>query len=157
MGIGGKTVNNQSRQISRQDRRIIIVSVNQTDAKTILDKVLSIDTRVWAVSVIESNGKILAAKSTPSFKEMFGVIQDGEKYGGSLAAAMLGLVNELKGFFGEAQTIITVYNNCKLMLLNISSHNILIGLALERSFNCEDDDFMEKIKQLIVAEANTKQ
>jgi hypothetical protein len=88
---------------------------------------------------------------------MFGVIQDGEKYGGSLAAATLGLVNELKGFFGEAQIIITIYNNCKLMLLNISSYYILIGLALERSFNCEDDDFIEKIKQLIVAEANTKQ
>jgi hypothetical protein len=37
------------------------------------------------------------------------------------------------------------------MLLNISSYEILIGLALERSFNCEDDNFTEKIKQLIVS------
>ena len=56
-----------------QKRRIIIVSVNLTDAKPILDKVLSIDTRVGAISVIEGNGKILAAKYTPSFKETFGV------------------------------------------------------------------------------------
>ena len=132
------------------------MSVNQTDAKAILDKVLSIDTRVWAISVIERSGKILAAKSRPSFKEMFGVDQDGEKYGGSLAAATLSVVNEVKGIFGEAQTIITIHNNCKLMLLNISSYGILIGLVLERSFNCEDDNFIEKIKQLIVSEVNTK-
>jgi hypothetical protein len=77
------------------------MSVNQTDAKAILDKVLSIDTRVWAASIIESNGNILAAKSKPSFKETFGVIQDGEKYGESLAAATLSVVNEVKGIFGE--------------------------------------------------------
>jgi hypothetical protein len=60
-------------------------------------------------------------------------------------------------FFGEAQIIITIYNNCKLMLLNMSPYKILIGLALDRSFNCEDDLFIEKIKQLMTAEANTKQ
>ncbi len=77
------------------------MSVNQTDAKAILDKVLSIDTRVWAASIIESNGNILAAKSKPSFKETFGVIQDGERYGESLAAATLSVANEVKGIFGE--------------------------------------------------------
>jgi hypothetical protein len=66
------------------------------------------------------------------------------------------VVNEVKGIFGEAQIIITIYNNCKLMLLNISSHEILVGLALERSFDCEDDNFIEKMKQLIAAEVNTK-
>jgi hypothetical protein len=86
------------------------VSVNQTNAKAILDKVLSIDTRVLAISVIEGNGKILAAKSSPSFKERFGVDQDGEKYGGTLAAATLSVVNEVKGIFGEAQIIITIHN-----------------------------------------------
>ena len=120
------------------------MSINQTDAKAILDKVLSIDTRIWAVSIIKSNGNILGAKSKPSFKETFGVTQDGERYGGSLAAATLSVVNEVKGIFGEAQIIITIYNNCKLMLLNISSHEILVGLALERSFDCEDDNFIEK-------------
>lgn len=132
------------------------MSINQTDAKAILDKVLSIDTRIWAVSIIKSNGNILGAKSKPSFKETFGVTQDGEKYGGSLAAATLSLVNEVKSFFGEAQIIITIYNNCKLMLLNMSPYKILIGVALDRSFNCEDDLFIEKIKQLIAAEVNTK-
>jgi hypothetical protein len=63
---------------------------------------------------------------------------------------------ELKGIFGEVQTIIAIYNNCKLMLIDISPHDILVGLALQRSFDCEDDNFVEKIKQLITAkvEAN---
>jgi hypothetical protein len=100
--------------------------------------------------------EIFLAKSKPSFKETFGVTQDGGRYGGSLAAATLSVVNEVKGIFGEAQIIITIYNNCKLMLLNISSHEILVGLALERSFDCEDDNFIEKIKQLIAAEVNAK-
>jgi hypothetical protein len=39
------------------------------------------------------------------------------------------------------------------MLFNISSYEILVGLALQRSFNCEDDNFIEKIKQLITAKA----
>jgi hypothetical protein len=121
-----------------------------------LDKVLSIDTRVWAASIIESNGNILAAKSKPSFKEIFGMIQGGERYSGSLAVATLSVVNEVRGIFGEAQIMITIYNNCKLMLLNISSYEILVGLALESSFNCEDDNFIEKIKQLIAAKANAK-
>jgi hypothetical protein len=43
------------------------------------------------------------------------------------------------------------------MLLNMSPYKILIGLALDRSFICEDDLFIEKIKQLMTAEANTKQ
>ena len=47
------------------------MSINQTDAKAILDKVLSIDTRIWAVSIIKSNGNILGAKSKPSFKGTF--------------------------------------------------------------------------------------
>jgi hypothetical protein len=69
------------------------------------------------VSIIERNGNILAAKSKPSFKQTFGVVQDSERYGGSLAVATLSLVNEVKGIFGEAQTIITIYNNFSNLVL----------------------------------------
>jgi hypothetical protein len=48
---------------------------------------------------MERNGNILAAKSEPSFKQTFGVVQDGEKYGGSLVVATLSLVNEVKDIF----------------------------------------------------------
>jgi len=53
------------------------------------------------VSIIERNGNILAAKSKPSFKQTFGVVQDSERYGGSLAVATLSLVNEVKDIFGN--------------------------------------------------------
>ena len=69
------------------------------------------------VSIIERNGNILAAKSKPSFKQTFGVVQDSERYGGSLAVATLSLVNEVKDIFGEAQTIITIYNNFSNLVL----------------------------------------
>jgi hypothetical protein len=78
------------------------MSVKQTAARRILDRILSIDPGVWAYSIIERNGNILAAKSKPSFKQTFGIVQDGEKYGGSLAVATLSLVNELKGIFGRS-------------------------------------------------------
>ena len=65
--------------------------------------------------------EIFLQPSKPSFKQTFGVVQDGEKYGVSLAVATLSLVNELKDIFCKAQaqtqTIITIYNDCKLMLL----------------------------------------
>jgi hypothetical protein len=97
--------------------------------------------------------EIFLQPSKPSFKQTFGVVQDGEKYGVSLAVATLSLVNELKDIFCKAQTqtIITIYNDCKLMLLNISSYEILVGLALQHSFNCEDDTFSKEIEELIVA------
>ena len=69
------------------------------------------------ISIIERNGNILAAKSKPSFKQTFGVVQDSERYGGSLAVATLSLVNEVKDIFGEAQTIITIYNNFSNLVL----------------------------------------
>lgn len=131
--------------------------VNQAIAQIIIDAILSIDEKIWAASIIEKNGNIIAAKSKPSFKQTFGVVQDGEKNGGSLAVATLSLVNEVKDISGEAQTVITIYNNCKLMLLNISSYEILVGLALQRLFNCEDDNFIEKIKQLIITKVKTTQ
>ena len=40
------------------------------------------------VSIIERNGNILAAKSKPSFKQTFGVVQDG----GSLAVSPVTLL-----------------------------------------------------------------
>jgi len=42
------------------------------------------------------------------------------------------------------------------MLLDMPTYDILVGLALKHSFNCEDDNFVGKVKQLIAAtKANT--
>jgi hypothetical protein len=46
---------NKSKLTNKQtDRRIITISVNQTNAKAILDKVLSTDSRDWACNNIDT-------------------------------------------------------------------------------------------------------
>ncbi len=74
---------------------------------------------------MDLRGNILAAISKDSFKEAFRLTRDGDKYGGSLAVA-----NEVKDIVGEAQVLITVYKDCKMMLLPIPSYEILLDLYL---------------------------
>ena len=121
---------------------------NTTAAKRILDNTLSEDA-ILAISIMDINGTILASKSKQSFREKFGSTRDGEKYGGSLAVAVLSLVNEVKDVVGEAQAIITIHDNCKLMLLPMLSYRLLIGLVVKRSVNVEDDYFTSKLKNII--------
>ena len=92
------------------------------------DKILLVSIRGWS-------GNILTVKSRDSFTErFFGASRlIGTKYGGSLTIATLGLINEVRDVFGEAQGIITIYENCKVMLLPMRSYQILIGLTVERS------------------------
>ncbi|MDQ3873642.1 MAG: hypothetical protein M3258_08555, partial [Thermoproteota archaeon] len=52
--------------------------------------------------------------------------------GATLAIAALAVANELKDFAGEAQALITIYKKCKMMLVPIASHEILVGLVLKR-------------------------
>ena len=92
------------------------MAVNSSAAKRIVDDILLTGDEILAMSVIDKKGNILAAKSKESFKEAFGITEDGEKYGATLAIGILTLVNELKAMFGEAQSIITTHKNCKLML-----------------------------------------
>ena len=50
----------------RGNKIIKIMTASQTAAQAL---------GVWAVSIIERDGNILAAKSKPSFKQTFGVIK----------------------------------------------------------------------------------
>jgi hypothetical protein len=96
------------------------------------------------------SGKILAAKSKQSFKQAFGVTRNGDKYSGSLAVAALAVANEVKDIVGgEAQAIIAIYENCKMMLLPIPSYEILVGFVLQRSANAEDDNIANEIERLV--------
>ena len=74
-------------------------------------------------------GNILTANSKQSFKDTFGVTRDDEEYGGTLAFTILSLVNQVIDVFGDAQAIITIHKNCKLMLLPMPSYEILVGLV----------------------------
>ena len=52
-------------------------------------------------------------------------------------------------FLEKPRAIITVHKNCKLMLLSISSYQILVGLVSERSPDAEDHDIANKIERML--------
>jgi hypothetical protein len=64
----------------------------------------------------------------------------GSRFSGSLAVAALAVVNEVVDVFGEVRGIITLHEDCKLMLLPMPSHEVLIGLVLERSPDTEEEE-----------------
>jgi hypothetical protein len=121
-----------------------------SDAEKIVVGILSSNDKILAVSIIDKKrGNILAAKSRQSFKDGFRVTSDGAGYGATLAIATLSVVNEVRDSFGEPQAIITIHKDCKLMLLSMPSHDILVGLVVERSVNVEDHKIANKIERLV--------
>jgi hypothetical protein len=128
------------------------MAVTPNDAERIAGDVLSIHDEILGISIMDKKGNILAANSKESFKEALGVAEDREKYGATLAIGILTLVNELKDMYGEAQSIITVHENCKLMLLPVPSFQLLVGLVFQRSVNAEDHKIVSEI-EILVADA----
>ena len=125
------------------------MAVPSTIARRIAYEILSTNEEILAISIMDMRGNIIAATSKESFKEDFGVSQEGDKYGGSLAVAALAVANEVKDVAGEAQALITIYKNCKMMLLPIPSHEILVGFVLQPSVNAEDYNISNKIEILL--------
>jgi hypothetical protein len=125
------------------------MGVTHTDAQKVVDGSLSGNDEILAISIMDMGGNPLAAKSKESFKESFRPAADWQDYGGTLALATLSLVNQVRNVFGEAKAIITIHENCKLMLLSISSYQILVGLVLERSVNAEDQSIVDNIERLM--------
>ncbi len=123
-----------------------MVALTPRQAEQIAYDILSTNDEVLAISIMDTRGNILAAISKDSFKEAFRVTRNGDKYGGTLAVAALAVANELKDTFGEAQAIIATYKDCKMMLLPIPSHEILIGFVLERSAVPEDIASLIRLK-----------
>jgi hypothetical protein len=118
--------------------------VTSSAAERIADDILSTNDEILAISVIDKKGNVLAGKSRESFNKAFRLNVDGDKYGATLAVGILSLVNEVKDTFGEAQAIITIHKNCKLMLLPVPSYEILVGLVLQRDYN-----IVSKIERLL--------
>jgi hypothetical protein len=125
------------------------VAVPSTIARRIAYEILSTNDGILAISIMDMRGNIIAATSKESFKEDFGVSREGDKYGGSLAVAALAVANEVKDVAGEAQALITIYKNCKMMLLPMPSHEILVGFVLQLSVNAEDYNIANKIEILL--------
>jgi hypothetical protein len=60
----------------------------------------------------------------------------------------LAVVNETRNIFGAAKAIITIHEKCKLMLVPVPAHQLLIGLVLQRSVNTEDK-IANKVERLV--------
>jgi hypothetical protein len=107
------------------------MALASSKAQQIVDYLLSSSNEILAMSIMDMSGNILAAKSKDSFKQEFEVTQDGDRYGGTLAVVSLSLANEVKDVLGgEAQAIIAIYKNCKMMLLPLLAYHILLDLYL---------------------------
>jgi hypothetical protein len=128
------------------------MAVTSNDAERIAGDVLSIHDEILGISIMDKKGNILAANSKESFKEAFGAAEDREKYAATLAIGILTLVNELKDMFGGAKAIITVHENCKLMLLPLPSFQLLVGLVFQSGVNAEDHKIVSEI-EILVADA----
>ena len=124
------------------------MAVTSGDAETISDDILSSNDEIVGISIMDMRGNILAANSKEPFKEAFAVSRDRAKYGGTLAVAALAVANETRNIFGAAKAIITTHENCKLMLVPVPTHQLLIGLVLQRSVNTEDK-IANKIERLV--------
>ena len=120
-------------------------------AEKIVDAILSSNDKVLLVSMRDWRGNILAVKSRDSFRERFFGVSSfiGSTYSGSLTVATLGLVNEVKDAFGEAQAIITIYQKCKEVLLPMPSHQICVGLTVEHSPDTEEKEESNNIAREI--------
>jgi hypothetical protein len=107
--------------------------ITSSDAETISDDILSSSEEILGISIMDMSGNILSANSKGSFKEAFTVSQDRAKYGGTLAVAALTVVNKTRNVFGPPKAIITIHEDCKLMLLPVPPCQLLVGLVLQRS------------------------
>ncbi len=125
--------------------------LDKAAAQRVSDNILSLYDWILAVSIMDMRGDILAAKSNQSFKDTFGVTRDGEEYGGVLAFTILSLVNQVRDVVGDAQAIITIHKNCKLMLLPMLSYEILVGLVIHSSVNAEDGQIAKNIEASLQA------
>ncbi len=121
------------------------------EAERIIDDILSANDDILSAGIIDKSGNIIANKSRESFTKRFGQVRslEGNRYSGTLAVAALSIANEVKDAFGKAHALITIYRDCKLMLLPMQLHDILIGLALERSTNVDNDEFLNEVERLV--------
>ena len=138
-----------------------MVIITSHVAERIADEILSTNEEILAVSIVDESGRglargaarniVLASKAKESFTKAFGIFQGGTKYGGTLGLAALGVANEVRDFAGQVQSIVTTYEKCKMMLLPMTTYDIVVGLVLDRSVNAEDYNIGKEIERLLLA------
>jgi len=125
------------------------MSLTTRSAETIVHTILSNYDEILGISIMNMKGNMLAADSKEAFRETFRITEDRANYGGTLAVEALSVVNETRNVFGRTKAIITIHENCKLMLLPIPSFQLLIGVVLERSADAENHNITNQIETLV--------
>jgi len=126
-------------------------TVSSDAAVRIAYQILSSNDQILLISIRDQTGKILAVKFRESFGKTFRLSElVDNNLGGTLAVAVLGVVNEMREVFGRAEAIITVHRGCKLILLPLLSYQLLVGLAIERGIETDDDKVARYIEGLLV-------
>lgn len=107
--------------------------VTSSMAERIVDDILSSNSEILSAGVIDKRGNITANKSRESFEKRFKGVSNLERnrYSGTLAVAALSIANEVKDAFGEPKALITIYRDCKLVLLPMPLYDILEDLHLK--------------------------
>jgi hypothetical protein len=120
-------------------------------AEKIVDAILSSNYKILLASIRGWSGNVLAVRVRDSFRERFFGASSlvGTRYGGSVTVAILSLANEVKDVFGEPQAIITIFEDCKMMLLPMPSYEVIVVLAVERSVVTEDFSLAYKIEGIL--------
>ena len=128
-------------------------SVTSSMAERIVDDILSSNYEILSAGVIDKSGNIIANHSSESFEKRFngGGNLERNRYSGTLAVAALSIANEVKDSFGEPQALITIYRDCKLVLLPMPLYDMLIGLAFESSANIENNTFATEMERLVAS------
>ena len=126
-------------------------------AEKIADSVLSSHGKILLISIRDWNGNILAVKYREAFTKRFSGASRliGTKYSGSLIISTLSLANEAKDVFGEAQAIITIYKDLKVMLLPMPLYELIVGLALETSAADKEEEIhniANEVERLMAAD-----
>ena len=134
-----------------------MVTISSGIAEKISNDILSANEEILAISIMDISGNVLAAKSKESYEQAFRATGEGDKYGGTLAVAALAVANEVKDVVGEAQALITIYKNCKMMLLPIPSSQILVGFVLQSSVNAEGFNIANTIERLLADAVKSQQ
>ncbi len=125
-------------------------TVSSVSAARIADEILSSNDRILLVSIRDQLGRILTVKFRESFGKTFRLTElVDENFGGTLALTVLGVVNEVKNVFGQTEAVITVHKGCKLILLPLLAYDILVGLALERDMETDDEKVADYIEGLL--------
>lgn len=125
------------------------MSLTTRSAEIIVHTVLSNYDEILGISIMNMKGNMLAADSKEAFRETFLITEDRANYGGTLAVEALSVVNETRNVFGRTKAIITIHENCKLMLLPIPSFQLLVGVVLESSANAENHKITNQIEMLV--------